>query len=290
MFHRVLQLARRHTIPWRDFASAVLFVSFVSLCQAAVFGGAWPEVGLTSRITLALYLIAIFAATLRSDPRVVTFTGVLASAEWLALLRIFPDTRTERIGTSVDLLVIAAATMLAWTIASRARNLGLSSIRDDLTGLLNRGHLEQRLATELMRSTRNRRPVALAIVDVDHLQRVNDSAGRAAGDEVLREIAVRLTKTMRRSDLCARIGGDEFALAFIDTSVADAAVKLEEIRRTVSATPISLRVRAVVTITCSTGIAVAPLDGEDAKTLMRLANARLFAAKHAGRDCLMVAG
>jgi diguanylate cyclase (GGDEF)-like protein len=95
---------------------------------------------------------------------------------------------------------------------------------------------------------------------------------------------------MRRSDLCARIGGDEFALAFVDTSVADAAVKVEEIRRTVSATPISLRVRAVVTITCSAGVAVAPLDGEDAKTLLRIANARLFAAKHAGRDCLMIAG
>ncbi|HTI43720.1 MAG TPA: GGDEF domain-containing protein [Vicinamibacterales bacterium] len=290
MLHRVLQLARRQGIPWRDFASAGLFVSFVSLCQAAVFSGAWPQVALTSRITLALYLIAIFAASLRSDPRVVTFTGLLASAEWVTLLRIFPDVRIERIGMSVELLVIAVATMLAWTIASRARSLGLSSIRDDLTGLLNRGHLEQRLATELMRSSRNRRPVALAIVDVDQLQRVNDSAGRGAGDEVLREIAVRLTKTMRRSDLCARIGGDEFALAFVDTSVADAAVKVEEIRRTVSATPISLRVRAVVTITCSAGVAVAPLDGEDAKTLLRIANARLFAAKHAGRDCLMIAG
>ena len=81
MFHRVLQLARRHTIPWRDFASAVLFVSFVSLCQAAVFSGVWPQIALTSRITLALYLIAIFTASLRNDPRVVTFTGLLGSGQ-----------------------------------------------------------------------------------------------------------------------------------------------------------------------------------------------------------------
>jgi len=95
---------------------------------------------------------------------------------------------------------------------------------------------------------------------------------------------------VRRTDLCARFGGDEFALAFIDTSVADAAARLEEIRRTVSATPIPLRLPAVVTITCSAGVAVAPLDGTDAVSLLSIADVRLLAAKKAGRDRLMVAG
>ena len=143
---------------------------------------------------------------------------------------------------------------------------------------------------ELMRTTRTRRPLALAIIDVDQFKRVNDTAGHLAGDDVLREVAARLTKTVRRTDLCARYGGDEFALAFIDTGADDAAARLEEIRRTVSATPIPLRIHAVVTITCSAGIAVAPLDGGDATTLVSIADTRLLAAKNAGRDRLMVAG
>ena len=141
-----------------------------------------------------------------------------------------------------------------------------------------------------MRGSRHHRPLALAIIDVDQFKRVNDSAGHLAGDEVLREVAARLTRTVRRTDLCARFGGDEFALAFIDTSVADAAAKLEEIRRTVSMTPIPLKIQAVVTITCSAGVAVAPLDGGDATSLIAIADARLLAAKKAGRDRLMVAG
>jgi two-component system cell cycle response regulator len=141
-----------------------------------------------------------------------------------------------------------------------------------------------------MRSARHRRPLALALIDLDRFQSVNDSAGPLAGDEVLCEVASRLRRTVRRTDLAARFGGDEFALVFIDTSVADAAAKLEEIRRTVSATPIPLRVQTVVTLTCSASVAVAPLDGSLAESLIAVAEARLSAAKKAGRDRLMVAG
>jgi diguanylate cyclase (GGDEF)-like protein len=291
MFHDFLHIGRRHaTVPHVGFVGAALFVSFVSLCQAAVFSGAWPQTALTSRVTVALYLIAIFITSLRDDPRLATFTGLLVSVEWITLGAIFPAPRSSLIGSIEELLVIGAATMLAATLASRTRTLGRSSIRDDLTGLLNRPHFEQRLATELMRSSRSRRPLALVMIDVDRLQRVNDTVGHPAGDEVVREVAARLTMTMRRSDLCARFDGDEFALAFVDTSVADAVAKAEGIRRAVAATPISLRIRGVVTISCSAGVAAAPLDGEDAKTLMRIAHARLSAAKNSGRDRLMIAG
>jgi diguanylate cyclase (GGDEF)-like protein len=140
-----------------------------------------------------------------------------------------------------------------------------------------------------MRSARHRRPLALALINLDRFRSVNDSAGPLAGDEVLAEVASRLRRTVRRTDLAARFGGDEFALVFIDTSIADAAAKLEEIRRTVSATPIPLRVQTV-TLTCSASVAVAPLDGSFAESLIAVAQARLSAAKKAGRDRLMVAG
>ncbi len=287
----VLQLARRHPpLSWLGFASVALDISFVSFYHATVSIGGFALIALTSGAAFALYLLAILATSLRNDGRVATFAGLLAAAEWIALLHFFNDNSVDMMGEIEELAIIAAATMLARIIASRARGLRASSIRDNLTGLLNRAHFEERLATELMRTSRHHRPLALAIIDVDQFKRVNDTAGHLAGDEVLREVGVRLTKTVRRTDLCARFGGDEFALAFIDTSVADAAAKLEEIRRTVSATPIPLRIQAVVTITCSAGVAVAPLDGADATTLIGIADSRLLAAKHGGRDRLMVAG
>lgn len=284
----ILRLATRHPpVPWLGFASAALDVSIVSIYHATVFSGAFPQIALSSRAAFALYLLAIVATSLRNDGRVATFAGLLAAFEWMVIVQAF---NVDAMGTLDELVIIVAATMLARIIASRARGLRLSSIRDTLTGLLTRTHFEDRLAVEVMRSSRTRRPLALAIIDVDQFKRVNDTAGHAAGDEVLREVAARLTRSMRRTDLCARFGGDEFALAFIDTSVADAATKLDEIRRMVSATPIPLRVRAVVTVTCSAGVAIAPLDGQDAMALILIADTRLLAAKNAGRDRLMVAG
>jgi diguanylate cyclase (GGDEF)-like protein len=284
----ILRLATRHPpVPWLGFGSAALDVSIVSVYHATVFSGAFPQIALSSRAAFALYLLAILATSLRNDGRVATFAGLVAAFEWMVIVQAF---NVDTMGELDELIIIVAATMLARIIASRARGLRLSSIRDNLTGLLNRTHFEERLAVEVMRSSRTRRPLALAIIDVDQFKRVNDTAGHAAGDEVLREVAARLTRSMRRTDLCARFGGDEFALAFIDTNVADAATKLDEIRRTVSATPIPLRVRAVVTITCSAGVAIAPLDGQDATALILIADTRLLAAKNAGRNRLMVAG
>jgi diguanylate cyclase (GGDEF)-like protein len=287
----VLQLGRRHPpVPWLGFAAAALDVTFVTFYHATLFAGGFALLVLTSRVAFALYVIAILATSLRNDARVATFAGLLAAVEWIALTRFYDAAGLDVMAALEELIIIAAATLLARVIASRARGLRLSSIRDNLTGMLSRAHFEERLATELMRSSRSHRPLSLAIIDVDQFKRVNDTFGHLAGDEVLREVAARLTRTVRRSDLYARFGGDEFALAFIDTSVVDAAARLEEIRQTVSATPIPLRVPAVVTITCSAGVAVSPLDGDDATTLIGIADARLLAAKNAGRDRLMVAG
>jgi hypothetical protein len=128
-------------------------------------------------VTFALYPLAIVATSLRNDGRVPTFAGGLAAVEWLVLMQWASATgyaqaaiADGRFYGNVDgaaqieeVALIAAATMLARVIASRARGLRLSSIRDDLTGLLNRAHFEELLATELMRSSRHHRPLALSI-------------------------------------------------------------------------------------------------------------------------------
>ena len=124
-------------------------------------------------------------------------------------------------------MIIAAATMLARIAASRARGLRLSSIRDNLTGLLTRAHFEERLATELMRSSRHHRPLALAIIDVDQFKRVNDTMGHLAGDEVLREVGARLTRTVRRTQ-SERLRG--FGSAELEGGVADPCEAWRDVR------------------------------------------------------------
>jgi diguanylate cyclase (GGDEF)-like protein len=84
-----------------------------------------------------------------------------------------------------------------------------------LTGLANRRALQPRLAAELSRHDRSGQALAVLLVDVDHLKRVNDHHGHAAGDEVLRSVAAVLAASCRRSDLVVRVGGEEFLLLLL---------------------------------------------------------------------------
>lgn len=294
--------ARRDTRSWLGFATAAADVTFVTIYHLFIFISGFAVMALGSRVTFGLYLLAIAATSLRLDRRIATFAGVLAAVQWLLLVawaqadgyaaaavasgRFYGD--TTLLGQSEEMVILAVTTMLARVIVGRASALRLSSVRDGLTGLLSRAHFEERLATELIRSARQRRPLAVAVIDLDGFKQINDRMGHPAGDTVLREVAARLTRGVRRTDLSARIGGDEFALVFVDTSVADAAVKLEEIRIAVGEQVVPLRNDTGVAVTLSAGISVAPLDGDDAETLVAAADRRLLVAKQMGRNRLVV--
>lgn len=298
----LLRLAdRREHRPWLGFATAAADVTFVSVYHAFIFSSGFPDMALGSRATFALYLVGVTATSLRQDRRITTCTGLLAAAQWLLLMawaratgtadaavaagRFYGD--TSLVGQAEEVILIAVATMLARMIVGRAGAMRLSSVRDGLTGLLSRGHFEERLATELIRSARQKRPLTLAVIDLDGFKRVNDTHGHPAGDLVLREVGTRLMTGVRRTDLSARIGGDEFALVFVDTSVADAAAKLEEIRAAVAAQIVRLRNDSGVSVTLSAGVAVAPDDATDAETLVAVADRRLLQAKQLGRNRLV---
>jgi diguanylate cyclase (GGDEF)-like protein len=294
--------ARRETAPWLGFATSAADVTYVTLYHAFIFASGYAAMAFGSRATFALYLIAITATSLRQDRRVATFAGVLACIQWLAVIAWAQATgyaaaasdsgrfygETTLFGQAEELIVFGVTTMLARMIVGRAAATRLSSVRDSLTGLLSRAHFEERLMTELIRSARQRKPLALAVIDLDGFKRINDTFGHPSGDIVLREVAARLTRGVRRTDLSARIGGDEFALVFVDTSVADAALKLEEIRAAVASHIVRLRNEQAVTVTLSAGVAVAPLDGTEVETLVASADARLLVAKQLGRNRLVI--
>jgi diguanylate cyclase (GGDEF)-like protein len=105
---------------------------------------------------------------------------------------------------------------------------------DELTGVLRRGVGEQALTREIDRSRRSRRPLILAVIDVDQLKTVNDQHGHAAGDTLLRDIAAAISSTMRSYDLTVRWGGDEFVCALSDATLDVAADRVAELQRALS--------------------------------------------------------
>ncbi len=152
---------------------------------------------------------------------------------------------------------------------------------DELTGLPNRLLFFDRIGHALERSFRTSSRFAVVYIDLNGFKTVNDSFGHAAGDEILREVARRLKSHVRASDTVARLGGDEFTIlyeTFPDRRTAEALVRgLHEIFED----PIVVDEREHA-ISVSAGLAVYPEDGQDAETLLRVADGVMYAAKSAG--------
>jgi len=157
---------------------------------------------------------------------------------------------------------------------------------DVLTGLSNRQGLEGRIQQALQHGAQTGRGVALAYVDLDNFKFVNDSLGHAAGDQVLRDVALRLQAGVRGADTVARLGGDEFLVIFTDQP-ADPVVleaRLHRLREEVGQ-PIQIGDRSF-RATCSIGVANYPNDAQDAAALMNCADTALYRAKDSGRDAV----
>jgi diguanylate cyclase (GGDEF)-like protein len=149
---------------------------------------------------------------------------------------------------------------------------------DPLTDLPNRRLFQDRLEQALTRAARRATRVGLVYVDLDDFKRVNDAYGHAAGDELLREVAHRLSETVRAEDTVARLGGDEFAVVLAEIAGPGDARAVDAKLHEAMEAPFelkdgSLRLRA------SIGHAVHPDDGRDADTLMRAADAAMYRSK-----------
>jgi diguanylate cyclase (GGDEF)-like protein/PAS domain S-box-containing protein len=158
------------------------------------------------------------------------------------------------------------------------------ALHDPLTGLANRVLLRDHLERALARLGRTAGTVALLFVDLDDFKQVNDSYGHAAGDQILCQVADRLVAAVRADDVVGRQSGDEFALLLDQINSADEAIAtaervLRELRR-----PIGLGGHLIV-VGGSIGIALASAAGTTAEDLLTQADAAMYAAKAAGKDC-----
>ena len=155
---------------------------------------------------------------------------------------------------------------------------------DTLTSLPNRALFYDRLRHTLALAKRNSWTVGVMLVDLDRFKTVNDTLGHAVGDKLLRQVAERLSKSVRTSDTVARLGGDEFAVVLNNLSAPeDAAVVGQKIIAAFQA-PFQVEGHSLLS-TLSIGAALYPNDSTDQETLLKNADAAMYRSKEAGRNC-----
>jgi len=149
---------------------------------------------------------------------------------------------------------------------------------DDLTGLFNRRHFEERLEDEIARHSRYGGIFSMLILDLDSFKTYNDIYGHLAGDKLLREVGGIIKNSIRSADQAFRYGGDEFTLILPETNVDDAYMVAERIRKEIAA---EMKARNII-LTCSIGLVHYPSNGATFNTLMETADAALYYAKTKG--------
>jgi len=154
---------------------------------------------------------------------------------------------------------------------------------DPLTGLPNRRLFEDRLQVAVAHAHRNMRQLAVLFVDLDRFKRINDSLGHSEGDQVLKEVALRLEACVREDDTVARMGGDEFVIILSEIEGPENATATA--RRVIEALtrPVAVGGKELV-VTSSIGISIYPDDGDSAETLVRNSDIAMYRAKDTGRN------
>jgi diguanylate cyclase (GGDEF)-like protein len=170
------------------------------------------------------------------------------------------------------------------------RKLAILSATDGLTGLANRRHFDEVLRSEWARAARNGQPLAVIMLDVDFFKKYNDRYGHQSGDDCLVQVGHALREVARRaSDLTARYGGEEFSIVLPNTGAGEARQIGEALRRAIEQLAIPHDRSSAGQVTISVGIAIHSEQGAaDPDALMRLADAALYRAKDAGRNCVVL--
>jgi two-component system cell cycle response regulator len=158
------------------------------------------------------------------------------------------------------------------------------AITDALTGLYNRRYMETHVGTLVEQAATRGKPLTVLVLDIDYFKSINDGHGHDAGDDVLREFALRIRKSIRGIDLACRYGGEEFVVVMPETDLAVATMVAERLRRRIASEPFAIQkgVRSVE-VTISIGIAALG-SGDNAASVLKRADQALYRAKRDGRN------
>ncbi len=282
------RLAARPSPPaWLGFATSQFDVAIISLGFVSFIVAGRPIVASNSLVHYTMYFVALAGTGLRYDPRVCLAAGGAALLQYGAIVTwvgaFEPSARlvSDVYGTfqwdsqASRLQLIAVATLIHAAVVVRSRAFWLDSMRDQLTGLFNRGYFDESFA-RLIGERADGRPFTVALIDLDDFKSVNDRYGHAAGDEALRFAATRLREAFRDDDIIARYGGEEFVV-ILRVDHATAVARLDAWRAALHADA------RIPRLSASVGAASMPADGVT-RALLEVADRRLYAAKAAGRN------
>jgi two-component system, cell cycle response regulator len=159
------------------------------------------------------------------------------------------------------------------------------AITDALTGMYNRYYMESHLAALVEQASTRGKSLTLLMIDIDYFKSINDSFGHDAGDDVLRQLATRVRKSIRGIDLACRYGGEEFVIVMPETDMAVATIVAERLRRRIAAEPFSVQqgTRQIET-TISAGIATLDAADDTVASILKRADQALYRAKRDGRN------
>jgi two-component system, cell cycle response regulator len=291
--------SREYSPSWLSFASSSFDVTLVSIALCMFVFLNQPHTAVNSKVIFEGYFLAITGTSLRYDKRVCISAGLLAVGEYLAIVFLvathwdlnspdyspFPYGMFSWSAQIARFIILLTASALSLSIVSRSQKLLKLATTDVLTGLFNRGHVDERFAVELSRARRYSKPLTIAVIDVDHFKALNDAHGHVSGDNVLRNIGSILRNSFRESDTAGRYGGEEFIVILPETGMEAALQKLESLRELVANTHVALPGgRKSANVTISAGLASFPHDGKSAGELFASADERMFQAKREGRN------
>jgi diguanylate cyclase (GGDEF)-like protein len=169
-------------------------------------------------------------------------------------------------------------------LVSARESMRHDATHDGLTGVMNRREIIAMLERELERARRERRPVGVILGDIDHFKSVNDTLGHLFGDEALRQVSRRLQSEIRVYDGVGRYGGEEFLMILPNCDLPSALQRANDLRESVAKTPVQYSGEER-TITMSMGVAASNCEGKnEVETLLKQADAGLYAAKEKGRN------
>jgi diguanylate cyclase (GGDEF)-like protein len=180
-----------------------------------------------------------------------------------------------------------------WTLLTRLKQTNdqvtYLAHHDALTGLPNRILFYDRLNQEITRAHRDKESIAVLFLDLDGFKLVNDTLGHDAGDTLLREAAKRIQACVRDSDTVARMGGDEFTVVLGNVRTKNSKDRVAKKIVEAIASPFVLNGKSC-SVSVSIGIALYPDNGETAEQLVKIADAAMYLAKHAGKNCYRFIG
>ena len=275
--------------------TVTLDVSLVSAMMLSFLLSGRGIIATNSQVTYVVYFVVLALVARRYDVRLAVYGSLLLVVEYASILVLgklafgVPDLPSDPVYGAFDwpnqvgraLLLILAACLMVNTVVS-GRRLRNQSVRDPLLGVFNRRYFEEVLAIEFERCRKSRQALTVVMMDVDSFKEYNDRHGHLKGDKVLTAVSDFLLRNLRRNDVLARYGGDEFVCLLLETPPEGASVMLARLQERMNRWLSSIEEDSGVPLSLSFGIA--SLKDEDRAPLELLARAdrHLYLAKSAG--------